>query len=144
LSAALESPLWRAFASAISVARPLSSEAANSRVAAMQTKRARGIILRPVAAVNADIALGEVARPEARPTFALSADSEANFAIGGFKFLFQLRLVIVRGEAAFAHRNSLQVNVCFRRVERYARVACGGEDAAPVGVAAGDRRFHKW
>src|ERR1039458_1337852 len=132
--------LNEAAASATRSSTSCAASAARQQAASGIMRSTRRVMSGPVAGVDPDVAFRQVAGPEARFAFSLPSNRQADFAFrrgqSGFQFLFGER----RGQPALAHRHALHPNVGFGRIEGNARVAGGGEDAAPVRVGAGDRR----
>src|ERR1700722_3009898 len=100
------------------------------------SRKVRRHISSPVTGVDADVSLGEVAGPEARRASAFAAHGQADLALRGVQLLLQLVLGKARGEAATAHRHTLQVDIDAARIEGHAGIARRGKDAAPVGIRA--------
>src|ERR1019366_5329960 len=71
----------------------------------------------PITRVDAYVALGEVARPESRRPFALSADVDRDLALRGVEHLFQFRLRKIGRQPAAANQHMLHANVRLRGVE---------------------------
>src|SRR5712691_2829910 len=75
----------------------------------------------PVAGVDADVILGEVAGPEARMTSAASPELEQDRAFRLVQLPGELLFGKVGGQPAAAHRQTLHVNVDTLRIEGDAR-----------------------
>src|SRR5579871_2235937 len=116
--------------------------AASGAAASIRRKKRRAR-LRPVAGINSNVAFGEIAGPEASAAFAAAAHLKLDGALGEVELLLQIVLRERRRQAAPADQYILQANVDLAGVESYARIAGGRDDAAPVGVASGDRGFHE-
>src|SRR5690348_4400649 len=56
--------------------------------------------LRPVAAIDFDVLLGQVAGPEAGAGFAVAVDDELDGAVDAVEFLFQMLLFKIGGDTA--------------------------------------------
>ena len=85
----------------------------------------------------------EIGRPEAGGSAAFFEDQhDARVAVGGDRFGDGVG-VEVDGAAALVEQEAVEVERHFRGIEVDAGVAGGRDDAAPVGVGAGDGRFHE-
>src|SRR5690349_4395497 len=109
-----------------------------SKGAANATRNARRASSCPVAGIDANIALSEIAGPEPRPALALAANLEMNGAIGLVELLLECIFGETRGQATAAHQNVLHFDINFRRIEGHAGISGRGEDTPPVGIAARD------
>src|ERR1700687_762741 len=103
--------------------------------------------LRPVARVDVDVFLGEIAGPDARGSAdVMQIDDNRNV------FLLQAAM-----RDAFVERKGYRIGLALRRavhfystepdfgvvgIERHAGAARGGKDAPPVWIGAGKRRLH--
>src|ERR1022692_831649 len=114
-------------------ARRLAARAANSSV--------RRVNSGPVAGIDLNVTLGEIAGPEARGALALTADGHPDFALRRFQPLLELRFGEGRGQAAPAHRHILHVNVGLGGVEGHTGIARGRKNTAPIGIGPGNGRL---
>src|SRR5208283_2247105 len=92
---------------------------------------------RPVTGIDVDVAVREVAGPEARLAFGFTAQREAYVDFGRIQLLFKFGFGKRRGQAAVADEDALHTNIGLGGIESHAGITGGGKDAAPVGVGAG-------
>src|SRR5580692_866342 len=78
------------------------SESARRHAAIDNNSNRRRVISCPIAAVDADVAFGEVARPESRRSFALAADGDYDVALRGVQLLLELGFRKFRRQSAAA------------------------------------------
>src|SRR6516165_12073005 len=90
---------------------PAGSPAALQQAARASTKKARRSMSGPVAGVDADVAFGEVAGPEAGFAPSLPFDVEANLAFRRIEFELQVLLGKGRRESGLTDQHALHVNV---------------------------------
>src|SRR5690242_19336521 len=123
-----------------SCAFPAVSDAANPAITAAESRagsaakqtateassKARRVISRPIARVDADVALREVAGPEARLAFAFSPNVDANLAVRRVELLLEVGLGKRRGNTALADRDALHVDIGLRGIERDTGIARRG------------------
>src|SRR5690242_1654866 len=92
--------------------------------AASNAKNVRRGRSRTVAGIDANVALCEITGPETRPAFPFAANREANGALRLIQFRLQIALRKWRRQTRPAHRNTLEVDICFPRIERHTRIPC--------------------
>src|SRR5258705_6929779 len=91
----------------------------------------------PVTGVDLDVALGEVAGPEAGGAFTLSTNRETDLTLLGFELLLEGGLGERGGQSCAADGGILQIDIDFGGVERVTGIPGGGEDASPVWIGSG-------
>src|SRR5262249_16182842 len=97
----------------------------------------------PVAAIDVDVAMGEVAGPDRGAALA-DTDIDGDLQVPPFHILGDGRLLIARprpalsGDLGAAHRDLQAV-----AIRLLAAFPHGHDDAAPIGVAGGERRLHQ-
>src|SRR5712691_948709 len=96
----------------------------------------------PVRRIDAHVLCREVAGPVTGSSFA-RVQIHYQWNVFGKKFVAGGALVEIERLAAPQHRDARHFNIHARRVKENAGAPGGGEDAAPVGVAAGEGRFDK-
>src|SRR5579872_702364 len=111
-----------------------------SSAAAAATMRTK---LRAITGIDFDVFLRKIAGPEAGLAFAAPLDGKANLAIALVELPFEFAFNELGGKAAAADRNTLHVDIDAARIELGSGIACRGEDSSPVGIGAGNRRFHQ-
>src|SRR5580765_3386019 len=116
-----------AAASATKSSTSCAGSAARQQAASGISNRTRRVISGPVAGIDPDIALRKVAGPEARFAFSLPANRQPDFAVRGVQLRLQLLLGKRCRQSTFTDRDTLHVDVGFRRSERDARVTRRGE-----------------
>src|ERR1035437_2014780 len=135
--------LNEAAASATSSSTSRAGSAARQQAGSGSRSSARRVMSGPVTGIDSDVPFRQVTGPEARLAFSLASNGQPNFAIRGVQLRLQFRLGERRGQPALADRDTLHVDIDFRRIEGDAHIAGGAEYAAPVRVRSRDRRLHQ-
>src|SRR5579871_1839463 len=120
---------------AMDVNTSITSSCGSAKAAAAAANRTA---LRTIARINLNVLFGQVAGPEARTAGAPRMQDDLDQALGFIELAFQLGFREIGGETGAAHGRPLQINIDFRRIERYAGVARRGDDPAPVGIRPRD------
>src|SRR5271166_1697214 len=120
----------------------IASECASPRAETSASETTKNA-LRTIAAVDLNVFFRQVAGPETRASRTSAVQDEANQAFGFIQFFLELGFRKIRRQASAAHRNTLQIDIHFSRVERDARVSGRRQDAAPIRIRSGDRGLHQ-
>src|SRR5207253_4970690 len=99
--------------------------------------------LRSVFAVDAHVFRTQVARPDGGSPATRGAERDIDPDLGSLKMLLGLRRRIVMRQAVFEEEDATDVDGGVVHVEMDAGSAGRGDDAAPVRIAAMDRRLHE-
>src|SRR5579871_81234 len=136
-------PALKSEAIVLSRSHTSSAESARNEAAAIPNSSMRLVSSGPVARIDSNIALGQVAGPEARTALSGPTDVDADLALFPSQLLLKFLFGEGRGQATPADRHILHIDVGFCRVERHTRIPCRAENSPPIRIRACDRRLHQ-